>query len=193
LHTWHYLSWFLFGFYPCEILELVVFSMASSSSSKTDFVWNSYCVFWCLENLPVPRIEMLITSKFIVNSPLLVLIISNKIGFISFEVSLQKLFGFWAVHFGPWSGQAGLQAGPSSGGPDRSGGPAELVFWQPFRPSAGSARRAAEHPAKRPVPPDFPPDRPAQRPAPPDLRPNWPAGCFQRPYFFPPINTLLPP
>jgi hypothetical protein len=29
--------------------------------------------FWCLENLPVPHIETLITSKFIVNSPLLVL------------------------------------------------------------------------------------------------------------------------
>jgi hypothetical protein len=81
--------------------------------------------FWCLENLPVPHIEMLITSKFIVNSPLLVLII----GFISFGVSLQKLFGFWAVLFGPWSSQAGLQARPSGGGPDRSGGPAELVFW----------------------------------------------------------------
>jgi hypothetical protein len=32
--------------------------------------------FWCLGNLPVPHIEMLITSKFIVNSPLLVLNIS---------------------------------------------------------------------------------------------------------------------
>jgi hypothetical protein len=128
--------------------------------------------FWCLENLPVPHIETLITSKFIVNSPLLVLIIS-----------LQKLFGFWAVHLGPWSGQAGLQAGPSGGGPDRFGGPAELVFWLLFRPSAGSARRATGHPVKRPVPPDLPPD----------LRPNWPVGYFQRPYFSPPINTLLPP
>jgi hypothetical protein len=100
--------------------------------------------FWCLKNLPVPHIETLITSKFIVNSPLLALNISNKIGFISFGVSLQKLFGFWAVHFGPWSGQAGLQAGTSGGGPDHSGGPAELVFWLRFQPSAGFIRRAAE-------------------------------------------------
>jgi hypothetical protein len=45
LHTWHYISWFLFDFYSCEFLELVVISRISSSSSKTDFVWNSYCVF----------------------------------------------------------------------------------------------------------------------------------------------------
>jgi hypothetical protein len=32
-----HLSWFLFGFYPCEVLELVVISMTSSSSLKTDF------------------------------------------------------------------------------------------------------------------------------------------------------------
>jgi hypothetical protein len=56
---------------------------------------------------------------------------------------LQKLFGFWAIHFGPWSGQAGLQAGPSGGGLDRSGGPAELVFWLRFWPSAGFVRWAA--------------------------------------------------
>jgi hypothetical protein len=84
--------------------------------------------FWCLENLPVSHIETLITSKFIVNSPLLVLNIFNKIGFISFGVSLQKLFGFWAVQFGPWSGQAGLQAGPSGGRPGQSGGQAGLLF-----------------------------------------------------------------
>ena len=40
-----YLSWFLFGFYPCEDLELVFISMTSSSSSKTDFEWISYGVF----------------------------------------------------------------------------------------------------------------------------------------------------
>jgi hypothetical protein len=36
LHTWHHLSWLLFGFYPCEVLELVVILMTSSNSSKTD-------------------------------------------------------------------------------------------------------------------------------------------------------------
>jgi hypothetical protein len=56
---------------------------------------------------------------------------------------LQKLFGFWAVYFGPWSGQAGLQAGPSGGGPDRSDGPAKLVFWLLFWPIVGSVRWAA--------------------------------------------------
>jgi hypothetical protein len=30
--------------------------------------------FWCLENLPVPHIETIITSKFLVNSPLLVFV-----------------------------------------------------------------------------------------------------------------------
>ena len=40
-----YLSWFLFGFYPCEDLVLVLISMTSSSSSKTDSEWISYCVF----------------------------------------------------------------------------------------------------------------------------------------------------
>jgi hypothetical protein len=33
--------------------------------------------FWCLENLPVSHIERLITSKFIVNSPLLVLLVAS--------------------------------------------------------------------------------------------------------------------
>jgi hypothetical protein len=33
LHSWHHLSWFLYGFYPCEVLELVVILMKISSSS----------------------------------------------------------------------------------------------------------------------------------------------------------------
>ena len=41
----YHLSWFLFGFYPCEDLELVFISMTSSSSSKTDFICISCCVF----------------------------------------------------------------------------------------------------------------------------------------------------
>ena len=47
LHTWQYhLSWFLFGFYPCENLELVFISIPNSSSSKTDFIWISCGVFY---------------------------------------------------------------------------------------------------------------------------------------------------
>ena len=39
------LSRFLFGFYPCEILELVCISIPNSSSSKTDFIWIFCGVF----------------------------------------------------------------------------------------------------------------------------------------------------
>ena len=39
----YHLSWFLFGFYPCENVELVFISIPSSSSSKTDFICIS-CV-----------------------------------------------------------------------------------------------------------------------------------------------------
>ena len=41
----HHISWFLFGFYPCENLQLVFISIPSSSSSKTDFMCISCCVF----------------------------------------------------------------------------------------------------------------------------------------------------
>ena len=41
----YYLSWFLFGFYQCYNLELVFISIPSSSSSKTDFICISSCVF----------------------------------------------------------------------------------------------------------------------------------------------------
>ena len=41
----YHLSWFLFGSYPFEDLELVSISMTSSSSSKTDFICILYCVF----------------------------------------------------------------------------------------------------------------------------------------------------
>jgi hypothetical protein len=37
LHIWHHPSWILFGFYPCDVLELVVISMTRSSSLKMDF------------------------------------------------------------------------------------------------------------------------------------------------------------
>ena len=41
----YHLSWLLFGFYPCEDLELGFISIASSSSTKTDFICTSCCVF----------------------------------------------------------------------------------------------------------------------------------------------------
>ena len=41
----YHLSWFLFGFYPCENLELVFISIPSSSSSKTDLIGISCGVF----------------------------------------------------------------------------------------------------------------------------------------------------
>jgi hypothetical protein len=46
LHTWHHPSWLLFGFYPCEVLEIVVILMTSFSSSKMDFLWKTCCVFY---------------------------------------------------------------------------------------------------------------------------------------------------
>ena len=41
----HHISWLLFGSYPCGVLELVVIFMTSSSSSKTDFAWETCCIF----------------------------------------------------------------------------------------------------------------------------------------------------
>lgn len=52
LHTWHHLSWFLFGSSPYMVLVLVVIFMTSLSSSKTDFIGKTCCVF-VLERLPV--------------------------------------------------------------------------------------------------------------------------------------------
>jgi hypothetical protein len=118
---------------------------------------NLLC-FWWLENLSVPHIERLLTSKFIVNSPFLVLHISNTIGFISFGVSLQKLFGFWAVQFCPWSGQARFQARPSGGRPDQLGAGPNCYTGACF--AAGPEISGGL------------PDRPASSPAMPDLRPN---------------------
>jgi hypothetical protein len=165
-----------FAFLASSFLVLIwLFSLWGSracgySHDKLYFIENGFPMenllcLRCLENLPVPHIERLLTSKFIVNSPLLVLHISNKIGFISFRVSLQKLFGFWAVQFYPWSGQAG----PSGGRPDQSGAGTNCYISACF--GAGPEISGG------------PPDRLVSTPAAPDLRPNWPAGCFQRPYF----------
>jgi hypothetical protein len=45
LHTWHHISWFLFGLSLCEVLELLVIFTVIPSSLKTEFVWKTYCVF----------------------------------------------------------------------------------------------------------------------------------------------------
>jgi hypothetical protein len=81
--------------------------------------------FWYLENLPVPHIEMLITSKFIVNSPLLVLIISTfceVLLVVSFPTKLVSSHSEFPCKSYLVFGRA---AGPSGGGPEISGGPAE--------------------------------------------------------------------
>ena len=86
-----YLSWFLFGFYLYGVLVLVVIFMTSQGLSKTDFVRKTYCVFGG-ENLTGSSLR-----KFphlpCVDSPCCYL--SNKIGFTSFGVRLQKLWGLW--------------------------------------------------------------------------------------------------
>jgi hypothetical protein len=45
LHTWHHISWFLFLFSLCEVLELLVIFTVIRSSLKTYFVWKTYCIF----------------------------------------------------------------------------------------------------------------------------------------------------
>jgi hypothetical protein len=91
--------------------------------------------FWCLENLPVPLIETLITSKFIVNSPLLVLIISTfceVLLVVSFPTKLVSSHSEFPCKsylvFGRAAEPSGEAAGPSDGGPEISGGPAELHY-----------------------------------------------------------------
>jgi hypothetical protein len=61
LYTWHHLSWFLFVFSLCEVLELLVIFTAIPSSSKTVFKWKTYCVFY---------VEGLIGSSFLDRSNL---------------------------------------------------------------------------------------------------------------------------
>ena len=41
----YHLSWFLFGFYLCGVLVLVVIFMTSQGLSKTDFIRKTCCVF----------------------------------------------------------------------------------------------------------------------------------------------------
>ena len=64
LHLWHHLSWFLFGFYPCGNLELVFISVPSSGSSKTDFVWKTYCVFYIEDFTGLSFIKRFYLSTF---------------------------------------------------------------------------------------------------------------------------------
>ena len=51
--------------YPCEDIELVVISITSSSPSKTDFPFISYCVL-ILEVLPVCILEIGKTFHYLV-------------------------------------------------------------------------------------------------------------------------------
>ena len=65
----YHISWFLFGFYPYENLELVFISIPSSSSSKTDFIWISCCIFydWRIYRLFLFREVYLSTFGFILH------------------------------------------------------------------------------------------------------------------------------
>ena len=62
----------LFGSYPLEDLELVLISMTSSSSSKTDFIYIPLCVF-DIGVFTGSLIREGHTSLPLVNSPLRVL------------------------------------------------------------------------------------------------------------------------
>ena len=66
--TYHF-SWFLFGFYPCENLEFVFIYIPCSSSSKTDFILISCCVFddWRIYGLFLFREVYLSTFGFILH------------------------------------------------------------------------------------------------------------------------------
>ena len=102
----YHLSCFLFDFYLYGVLVLVVILMTSQGFSKTDFVRKTCCVFGG-ENITgsswrkVPHLPWVVTSPyfevsiFCLDSPCCYL--SNKIGFTSFGVHLQKLwrFSFW--------------------------------------------------------------------------------------------------
>jgi hypothetical protein len=140
--------------------------------------------FWCLENLPVPHIETIITSKFIVNSPLLVLNMELLLCFC--EVLLVVSFPTKLVSsHSEFPCKSYLVFGLSSSAPS----PARPGS-RPDHPAADRASPAeppdcySEPPfSGSPNPFGGPPDHPAQRPAPLDLPPNWPMGCFQWPYF----------
>ena len=62
-----HLSWLLFGFCPCVNLEFVFISIPSSSSSKTDFIWISCCVFYVggFTDLPFLREVKLFSCGFL--------------------------------------------------------------------------------------------------------------------------------
>jgi hypothetical protein len=141
--------------------------------------------FWCLENLPGPHIETLITSTFIVNSPLRFCEVLLVVSFPTKLVSSHSEF--------PCKSYLVFGLSISAPGPARPGSRPDLpaTDWTVSAVQPNWCSGCFFGPS--PDPSGGPPDRPAQRPAPPDLRPNWPAGYFQRPYFSPPINTLLLP
>jgi hypothetical protein len=55
LHTWHHLSWLLFGYYPREVLDPVVFSSQALAHQKW-ILDENLIVFFVLEILSIPLI-----------------------------------------------------------------------------------------------------------------------------------------
>jgi hypothetical protein len=98
---------------------------------------NLLC-FRCLENLPVPHIERLLTSKFIVNSPLLVLNISLLLAFQQNWFHLIWSFlakVIWFLGCPVWPlvrpGRVPGRTFRRQTGPVRCG--TELLYWRVFR------------------------------------------------------------
>jgi hypothetical protein len=107
---------------------------------------NLLC-FRCLENLPVPHIERLLTSKFIVNSLLLVLNISLLLAFQQnwfhlIQSFLAKVIWFLGCPVRPLvrPGQVLCRTFRRQTGPVRCGN--GLLFWRVFRHQAGNFRWA---------------------------------------------------
>ena len=110
LHPWHHNSWFLFDLYRCVVFVLLVFFMTSSSPSKTRFSSFFYCVFdvgnstsLCLTK--VSHLAMCGIFSFVYSQDFHFQLcssrsyLSNKIGFISIGIFMQKLSQFFVgVH-----------------------------------------------------------------------------------------------
>jgi hypothetical protein len=113
---------------------------------------NLLC-FWCLENLPVPHIERLHASKFIVNSPLLVLNISlvvfcEVLLVVSFPTKLVLSHSEFPCKSYLVFGLSSLAPGPARPGsfrrqtrPVQRG--TELLYWRVFWRRARKFRRTA--------------------------------------------------
>ena len=110
LQPWHHNSCFLFDLYRCVVFVLLVFFMTSSSPSRTIFSSFFYCVFdvgnstgLCLPK--VSHLAMCGIFSFVYSQDFHFQLcssrsyISNKIGFISIGISIQKLSQFFVgVH-----------------------------------------------------------------------------------------------